>query len=343
MHIGIVVDTRSYGGIESHILGLAKSLVQNQVQVTVIRLNNYGEHPLFKQLDNLNIPYINHIGSISTFLACITKNQFNVLHTHGYKANLYGRLARLFCHISLVSTYHSGDRGKGKLFVYDAIDRLSAWLSHANIAVSLPIQRSLLGQATLLHNAIDTNTALQQPGRVIAFVGRLSEEKAPVRFVDMAIRLPQYQFVMYGDGPLFAALNKKRPSNLTLAGHIDNMATIWPSVNLLIIPSKQEGLPMVSLEAMLRGIPVVSTNVGSMNVVIKDRKNGFLIDHYTPTRCVECIKAWFELTPVQQHAMRTSARQTILDKFNMETYTQRIINIYKNLMNASPTHLLEEQ
>ena len=100
---------------------------------------------------------------------------------------------------------------------------------------------------------------------------------------------------------------------------------------------------MVSLEAMLRGIPVVSTNVGSMNVVIKDRKNGFLIDHYTPTRCVECIKAWFELTPLQQHAMRTSARQTILDKFNMETYTQRIINIYKNLMNASPTHLLEEQ
>ncbi|NHU47585.1 glycosyltransferase family 4 protein [Rhodococcus sp. A14] len=99
--------------------------------------------------------------------------------------------------------------------------------------------------------------------RVVGYAGRVHESKRVDLLVDVAAQLPEVDFVIAGDGPAKGMLETRASSNVKFLGHVDDMAMVYPSLDLLVIPGGQaarEGSPMVMLEARCFGLNVIVAN-----------------------------------------------------------------------------------
>ena len=107
------------------------------------------------------------------------------------------------------------------------------------------------------------------PGaQVVAFLGRLSPEKAPEVLL-RATRDTGALVLLAGDGPLRAALEAEATGTSTrFLGFVPDVQPVLAAADVLALPSWTEGLPMAVLEAMAAGVPVVASAVGSLPQVL---------------------------------------------------------------------------
>ena len=329
--IWLLLDSRDNGGIETHILQLASGLQKKNVKVKVIFLNNYGPHPLREDLNIQSIENESLDGTISTLRNKLSSNTPRILHTHGYKAGIIGRIVSKFFGIPVVSTYHSGDKGSGKLYLYGLIDRLTSFLSDKNYAVSQDISNSLASNSEILNNFINIDNIDLSQGSRIAYVGRISEEKGPDIFINIAKQLSNTDFFLYGDGPISNSLQQSNARNTHFLGQKKNMTPHWNDISLLIMPSRQEGLPLAAIEAMARGIPVLASNVGQLGKLICHQSNGWLVNVGDINNLVRHTKEWLEMPTIEKNNMRHAAQQKVKNEFSSSAIIPSIIHSYNQI------------
>ena len=120
---------------------------------------------------------------------------------------------------------------------------------------------------------------------VVGFSGRLSKEKAPEVFIEIAKLCegtPNLVFVMTGAGPMAKEISeilKLLPSSLkfVFAGLVDDINQYLALYDLLVLPSRLDGRPLVVMEALAHGLPVIASNVGALPDLIQDGKNGYVV------------------------------------------------------------------
>jgi glycosyltransferase involved in cell wall biosynthesis len=122
---------------------------------------------------------------------------------------------------------------------------------------------------------------------VVAWVGRLDEEKRPLAFLQIVSDVNERadaKALMVGDGPLKHAVEKEirhlgLNRNVTWLANIarTQMPEIYAAADVLVMTSFIEGLPFVALEAMAMGCPVAATKVGELETLIVDGENGWLV------------------------------------------------------------------
>lgn len=338
--VWILLDSRIYGGIESHVVELATGLQSFHVNVRVVLVVEYDPPaPLIDKLNQAQIPvsYLWHLCPksersktipVKQITGAVAEHQPSVIHTHGYKAALLARSAKLFTRTfpRLISTYHAGETPTGKVWAYDWLDRYSARLSDHSFAVSQAIQDKLPTQSELLNNFV---TIPEQHCRYkeIAFVGRLSHEKGADRFIDIARQIPDVEFSIYGDGPEKPRLVESAPTNVIFHGHQSDMNAVWRNISVLVISSRYEGLPMAALEAMALGIVVLSLDVGRLPDLIQDGQNGFLA-HDIPA-LTDKINNWLEMSHSEQYPMRHEAIETIKAHYSSRSIIPILIERYQ--------------
>lgn len=161
----------------------------------------------------------------------------------------------------------------------------------------------------------------------IAFVGRLSHEKGADRFIDIARQIPDVEFSIYGDGPEKPRLVESAPTNVIFHGHQSDMDAVWRNISVLVISSRYEGLPMAALEAMARGIVVISLDVGRLPDLIQDGQNGFLA-HDIPA-LTDKINNWLEMSHSEQYPMRYKAIETIKAHYSSRSIIPILIERYQ--------------
>ncbi|EGR2781651.1 glycosyltransferase family 4 protein [Vibrio parahaemolyticus] len=336
--VWIFVDSRIFGGIESHILELAKGILAFGHSVRIVLPTEYTpQAQLVEKAQAANIPtsYLSQISGVPSntiaikhLTSAVAHHQPSVLHTHGYKASILARTAKLLTRTfpRLVSTYHAGESSSGKLWLYDWLDRCSGYLSDHCFSVSKSIQDKVLCPSQLLNNFVAlpiTNSNYQE----IAFVGRLSHEKGADQFIELGKACPDYNFSIYGDGPERQGLEATAPANVTFYGHQVDMNAVWQNIDVLIISSRFEGLPMAALEAMARGIVVISLKVGRLPDIIQSGKNGFIADD-VPT-LAQNLQHWMTMEKSQQEHIRKNARQTIIEQFSTESVIPVLLMQYQ--------------
>jgi glycosyltransferase involved in cell wall biosynthesis len=325
--VWIILDSRNLGGIESHVEILAKALCAAGQEVRVVFLQNYGHHPLGDRLTALDVPFEYLDGTISGLFKSLSRRP-RLLHSHGYKAGVLCRLAGELKRIPVVSTYHAGEPGQGKVRLYNAIDHLTAPLSTA-IAVSPEIQRRVFGRAELINNFVQMPAPkTRKPARTVAFVGRLSHEKGPDRFCEIATALPDISFEIYGDGPLRQDLQARYGDRVLFHGQVNGMSGHWQNIGLLCIPSRHEGLPYVALEAMAEGVPVAATDVGDLASLVKNGETGWLSPARDPMQLVQHIRDWDDLSSAEGSTIAAAARQSVQAAYSIEAVLPRIMAIY---------------
>ncbi|MGR5285351.1 glycosyltransferase family 4 protein [Vibrio maritimus] len=339
--IWLLLDSRSFGGIETHVLELAKGLLAHNYQVKVVFSNEYHPVPPLETALNqcsistmtLSREYPNIHPLLRLKEAISRSEQHNqrpaVIHTHGYKGSLLARVTRLIGYtnsIRIVSSFHAGETPKGRVKLYDALDRFSAFLSEQRICVSRTIQSKLPYRSILVKNFVPKAPLVSLASRSVAFVGRLSEEKGPDTFIEMATHFPGQDFHIYGSGPMETLLKEIAPPNVQFHGHQSNMNEVWQSVDLLLITSRYEGLPMAALEAMSRGIPVISFELGELPSVIDTGSNGWITS--CPEDMRDTLNNWFSLSDAKRSQIKYHAQQTIELNYSTDVVIPTMLGVY---------------
>lgn len=327
--IALLLDSRQMGGIESHVLNLAQALTRRGYKVQVVLWKDYGDHPLVDALRAQAIEVVHLQGRVRSLMHYLTQAAPHILHTHGYKAGIWGRLVARILGISVVSTFHNGDVGVGRMALYTALDRLLAGFSH-NICVSDQIASRLFWPSRVLANFIEDSQLSAQPrqrfGRRIGFVGRLTHDKGPDRFYTLASNMPDAQFLVYGMGELLPTQTTLL-ANLKLMGSVASMSEHWANLDLLCIPSRVEGLPMVALEAMARGIYVVAFDVGDLHKVITP-SGGALVKAGDLAAMQQAIEDWLASSDTQKKKLSAQAIHYIQSHHTSQSALEPVLSVY---------------
>jgi glycosyltransferase involved in cell wall biosynthesis len=177
------------------------------------------------------------------------------------------------------------------------------------------------------------------PGVRFLFLGRIGERKGAYDLIKAAALLPDLEFHLdiYGDGEVdklrkcWAEL-PGRHAKVEIHGWVrhDRVGDIYNQADILMLPSYHEGLPMSILEAMGRGLAIISTRVGGIPEAVIDRENGFLV----PPGDVEAL-AEKMLTLITQptllQKMGECSHELARQKFSVETIGGQLSELYKTL------------
>jgi glycosyltransferase involved in cell wall biosynthesis len=127
---------------------------------------------------------------------------------------------------------------------------------------------------------------LRGDSTVIGCVGSISEEKRLNLAVNAVARVPDVQLLIVGDGPLRADLEQHARDVLgervTFTGVLDDVTTAYDAIDVLLVPSRTEGMPGVVLEASMSAIPMIAAEVGAIPWLFDEGVPGTLISVSAP-------------------------------------------------------------
>ena len=210
-----------------------------------------------------------------------------LLHAHDYKSLLLALAAGTIARAPVVATFHGDTAESGLVSAYEGLARRCARFASGVAATSEPLARQIRAAAPsvpvhLIPNGIAVGRmpseaeraaarealALPAAGLVVAYVGRLSAEKAPEVLL-RAVRGTGALVLFAGDGPLRSGLEAEAAgAPVRFLGFVRDVGQVLAAADVLALPSRTEGLPMAVLEAMAAGLPVVASAVGSLPEVL---------------------------------------------------------------------------
>ena len=155
----------------------------------------------------------------------------------------------------------------------------------------------------------------------IGYLGRISEEKGILDFIELARQMPKERFVVIGDGPLKELC---RAPNLEVLASVapDEVAERVAGLKVLVAPSRvKESFGLAPLEALVLGVPVVASTAGALAELPIDPRFAFAPGDLNQLRAA--LKA-----ALNSESSRTAG----LDSFRPQAHVQEIVSVYKTLM-----------
>lgn len=168
------------------------------------------------------------------------------------------------------------------------------------------------------------------------FVGRLSEEKGIETIISLAKILPDITFKIVGRGPSMAKLHRAgdKCPNLEFMGFRmgDELRELYANATVVLIPSRvHEVFPLITLEAMAHGKPVIGSNVGGMGEVIEDGVNGFLVAPLDLHRWTETLMRIFYDEDLRKK-LSHNARDLVETRFSLDVHRRKLMLYYEEAM-----------
>jgi glycosyltransferase involved in cell wall biosynthesis len=279
----------------------------------------------------------------------------DVVHAHGYKADIYVYLALRGGKTPLISTCHTWYDNSLTLRLYGSADRFILKRYTRVVAVSSEVKDRLLQsgvrpeKVSIIQNGIDrrpfrdAHPSLRHDARfqaataIVGLVGRLSTEKGVDVFIRSAPMVlaadPGVQFVIVGDGPdieslkaLITELNVA--ANVTVLGRRDDMPNVYGSLDVMVSASRQEGLPMAILEGMASKRALIATSVGEVPSLILNDVTGMLLPPGDVDLLAQAISALVK-DPQRRQRLGEAAERLIEAEFSAERMTMDYLTLYE--------------
>jgi glycosyltransferase involved in cell wall biosynthesis len=283
----------------------------------------------------------------------IERHKIDVIHCHGIKPDLYAFLAARQYNIPLVSTCHLWTFDSKKAWLVSALERCILHAIDRVVVVSdhiIPQLRRFGVRAQVIYNGIDLEPfykpasdfkmKMNWSGRpVVGAIARLAPQKGLqylLRAVPEVLReSPKALFVIVGDGPERQALEAEAKclgiqDSVSFLGVREDIPELLSSMDVLAMPSLDEGLPMALLEAMASGKAVVATGVGGIPRVIQNRVNGIIVspgDVYGLAANLRNLLKHGEFRLV----LGQKARATVESQFSAATMAKRYLEVYSGV------------
>lgn len=285
----------------------------------------------------------------------IQEDAVDIVHTHGYKADLYGYLAAWRCHKPVVATCHNWVGGTAALGIYNQLDRMALKKFNALAAVSDTVAQRLLAfgvpaeKIKTIANGIDVKAFERaeplplfnaEGSAVVGMVARLDLQKGFEYLLQAARELCKtfhgLKIVIVGEGPDREAIEEMieqygLQSNVVLAGQQSNMPAVYAAMDIFVLPSLNEGLPMTVLEAMAASKPVIATRVGAIPSLIKDGENGLLVAPKDSEGLRNTIASLLD-DPERRRRMGDQAHAWVSRNYTSETMALKYREMYDDVL-----------
>jgi sugar transferase (PEP-CTERM/EpsH1 system associated) len=307
-------ESSSTGGAESVLINLAQGLDRDRYRSLVCLLS---EGWLKRELDrrrietlvipqprSLDVPWLLRVRQL------LRERGIHVMHSHEFATNVYASFLSRLTGIPTIATTHGKNYYAGK-WRRRAAYRFAARNS-VMVAVSEDLKRFMAervgippGRIRVVHNGIDlrryagggADRALRaQLGigpqqRVIGTVGNLFSVKGQTYLLQacktVAGAFPDLVLLVAGEGEQLGPLEREAAAlgvsgNVRFLGFRDDVPALLQAMEVFVLPSLSEGLPLSVLEALALERPVVATNVGGMPEIVQDGVTGYLVPPADP-------------------------------------------------------------
>ena len=356
-------------GPEKTVLNECAALARDGWDAEIVNFWNTEETPIAAKAAARGIPYTCIVSggkfdasAIRALQRRIRDRGMPLVHSHGYKADLYSLIAARMAGAQVVTTVHGWTSENFKVRLYEKM-QAALWRffdrvycvseSYCNLARRAGVaDRKVILVPNGIMASYNSDPSPQSRVRArrdlglaegevaVAIVGRLGIEKGHRLFLTSAAevlkRHPAARFIIVGEGveragieALVAELGLQ--SCVQLLGHRDDMPALYPAIDVLAITSLREGLPNVLLEAMLHAIPAVATAVGGIPDVVRDEDDGLLVppgDARSFTNALGRIVGDGEL----RRALGARAREKISQYYLFDQRVANVAKLYRDVM-----------
>jgi glycosyltransferase involved in cell wall biosynthesis len=178
----------------------------------------------------------------------------------------------------------------------------------------------------------------------VGVVGRISPEKGQMDFLQAIALLkpefPRVRFIVCG-APILPARKYfdrvqtlARSLNVELSGWREDIASVFSELDLLVVPSKEEAMGRVLVEAFSAGVPVVAFPVGGIPEVIIDGETGFLVSETTPQALAGRIRKLLNGDAETLQRIACNARRAWEQRYTVTAFQQRITNLMARVVSV---------
>jgi glycosyltransferase involved in cell wall biosynthesis len=298
-------------------------------------------------------------GVVRNLTRLIRHHQVDLLHTHENRSDIVGYLAARRAGVPVVATIHGFTNETWKTGLYNRLNLAFLRFAHFArlICVSNSMRRQLSKRWRSAPNLVTIHNGIEHPGSpreemngnlrselglrrhdlIVGVVGRLAREKGQRVLLEAAPRILEDHrravFLLVGDGPDRALLEARaRELGLEQAvrflGYRRDALSILRQLDLLAVPSSSEGISMVLLEAMGRGIPVVATRVGGTPEVMQHGVTGLMVPPDDPRSLAVAVSSLLERTELARE-MGQEGEKRIRETFPVSLTANRIRRVYE--------------
>ncbi len=354
MRVVQVIEALTRGGAERLVIELARELGRRGVCSRVLCLRDDG-------------PWASDIAAEGIYAGCLGKRRgldvscalrlrraldaldADVVNAHLFTANLWTRVAGLAPRRwSLVATLHNVDNWRAP--VHRMADQILWWAADAYVAVGPAVSAYYAGQGvpqsrlSVIPNGIRWNgetlrEPLVSPKAVIRACGRLVPQKGfdiLIEAAALAARRHDFLLEIIGDGPERSRLEATAAAHglgekVVFLGARDDARALIASCDLFVLASLREGLPLVLLEALHAGRPIVATRLQGIDAVLSDALEGTVVE----SGSVEALASGIEKVLSDRDSARAMARrgrEKAKREFSMERVASDYAELYSRLL-----------
>lgn len=366
LHVFHMIDGLTFGGAETLLRDLAAGLEMRGYQITV----GYSTPgPFVSELEKKGLRLVRfpRIGLIDPFLTLrlarfMRKEKPQVFHTHLFKSDFHGRLAARLAGVPVVvSTLHNNDVWANNWLMGHLYGATAVWADRL-IAVSEEVRQFHLQKTgvsaeklVVIQNSVDVkafigheNAAkniraefnISPEAPLFGIVGRLKPQKNVSMFLQAAVEIlreqPHARFLIVGDGPLMPELETQARDlglfpAVVFTGMRKDIPAILSALDVLVLSSLWEGLPVILLEAMASSLPVVSTAVDGVVGVVDPDVTAFLTPSGDP---IAFAQACIRLAKDQQlrKEMGRAGFEKVMKNYSLDAMIDRISDLYLQLL-----------
>lgn len=364
-----VTDNLNFGGSEKLMTDIAiglnslkyKSCVCSLVMGGVLQ-NHLEENKILTIIMNKKKGF--DVSIIYRLYFLYKKMKPTIVHTYRPSANFWGRIPAIFARVPIIiATEHNYEKSNISIA---AINYLLSLFTHKIIAVSQEIATQLIkvyhineNKVQIIDEGIDFTEYHPRPKNyeyrkllsinnnaiIIGLAGRLMEQKGHKTFLHAFQKVlnefPNVYAVIAGEGPLAGELQGlaeklKINNNLSFVGFRKDLSEFLSQLDLFVMPSLWEGMPIALINAAACEIPIIATSVGGIPEFIKDNINGHLVTSGDPEALSQkIILALKQLNKARE--MAKVARQDALNRYSIRRMIHNHEELYDYLINNRTT------
>jgi glycosyltransferase involved in cell wall biosynthesis len=364
-----IIETAGPGGAEIVFLNIAKNMDRNRFYVIAVLMKmGWLYNQLLENKIETKIIRSRHswdLGFLYRLVQICRRFKIDLIHSHLADTNLYSCLSGTIARIPKLAIYHNEILLPGRVNRYNALKLfLVRKLATQIVFVADYVKADFINNAgfpdkksATIYNGIDiavkrldfdlwakrSELGIKPANPIIGNVANLRTPKGHRYLIEAAAlvckELPEVKFLLIGekgDGKLKAEIDGQigqlnLENNVQLLGFRKDVQELLRVIDVFVLSSISEGLPLSVVEAMASSKPVVATNVGGLSELVISGENGFLVPARSPEALAEKILVLLKNRDLRE-SMGKKGREIAQNKFSLDRMIENYQNLYDKLL-----------
>lgn len=301
----------------------------------------------------------NYLGLLGELRRLCNQLQVQIVQTHGYKQSVLGFGLKYGAGCRWICFMHGTTAESYRARLYHWLDGFIQRFADRTVLMTARQRGKIVGgqdglRVKVIHNSVDLAmpAAISQVGRAVrdsltcdndvlfAVIGRLSPEKGVDVFLRAFARVceagPRARAAIVGDGPELERLERiavslKVQEHVRFCGFCETPGDYLLAADVLVLPSRSEGIPNVILEAMAMRRPVIATRVGGVPEIIENNCHGILVASESVSELAQAMITMKE-SPELRKRFSEAGFTRVREAFSPEIRIEAVSALYKDML-----------